>query len=255
VGRIYGLGWAERPKRAHWRAAAVWLMTAAVALGAVLVGVALDGHTVPPIWNATAISLLAAGILIGMLTFAERRHPPAVPSGIAPVGPVNPGGLVAGVASFGDHAVNFGNTTIIEGPRSTRVSRGPDEPRSWLDVSDLQAACAGLAREIFNYLDDRGKDDPKRVPHWHGISPDADPAEKLRAFNEHTARSIAHDRDTLSGYDSRFLGRALALYDEIDHRGWFESPDRVRIEFQHPTNEIGVRRVASQLAKAGAATR
>ena len=88
IGRIYGfVGWAERPTRGHFRSIAVWLMTAAVALGVVLVGVGLEGHTVPVIWIGVAIGLFVAGAAIGLLTFTERRHtvrPAALPAPAVP---------------------------------------------------------------------------------------------------------------------------------------------------------------------------
>jgi hypothetical protein len=62
-------------------------------------------------------------------------------------------------------------------------------------------------------------------------------------FSDHQAGASA--ASVMARYDSQLSAEALALYDEFARRGLVGIIDR--IEFEYPSNPLGVRRVAQHL--------
>lgn len=117
-----------------------------------------------------------------------------------------------------------------------------------LPESQLAYECRETVKEIERFLEVESATDPSRTPHWHGVPDNASEGEKRRAIERHTQALLDHSGRMMRSFDSQFGVRVLWLYDELARRGLTVGMDR--LEFEHPTNPLGIRRIMQQLGTA-----
>jgi hypothetical protein len=114
--------------------------------------------------------------------------------------------------------------------------------------ADLRRRCRQLGQQIAFFAAGRRATDPSRVPHWHGLAPDADMNE---AFNRRGQQSMDYSTETQNQYNVQFMGPALAVFDELLARGWIA--DSERRTFELPTNQLGIEEIARTFQRIGEA--
>jgi hypothetical protein len=115
--------------------------------------------------------------------------------------------------------------------------------------ADLRRRARQLGQQIAYFAANRRSNDPGSIPHWHGLPVDASEDQKTQAFNRHTQALLGHSTETQNQYNVQFMGPALALFDELEKRGWLDQQQRFR--FEHPTNQLGIEEVARTLQRIG----
>jgi hypothetical protein len=109
---------------------------------------------------------------------------------------------------------------------------------------ELAPRAEALSQELSDFLAERNRDDPSRE--WPLQPRSSDETVRQRQWADHTSRVLAFSTETMSRYQQRFAGRALAVFDDAVEAGLAEVKDRHGL--QNPTNSIGIRMGAQQLS-------
>jgi hypothetical protein len=125
---------------------------------------------------------------------------------------------------------------------------GPPKP-------DLATRAEALSRELYDFVAERKRDDPMmksflRSATGRSVLSDE---ERQREWAERTGDMHAFSTETMNRYRQRFAVRVLAVYDDAVAAGNEKPEDR--LSFEHPTNELGIERVAQRIGVIGHKTR
>jgi hypothetical protein len=111
----------------------------------------------------------------------------------------------------------------------------------------LRKRAERVSVDLLNLLAAYRANDPGRTPWWFS-HPDWDSLperERNRIFHEHSQRSSSHSTEFMNRYSVEFSTEALALFAEFRRRDLAAEEDRMW--FEHPTNPLGVEKVAQSL--------
>lgn len=100
----------------------------------------------------------------------------------------------------------------------------------------LRSRCRQLSAEIYQFMSDRDRDDRTHEMWYENTGAETEDEARKNWAREGIERD-RHFTTTMSRYRERFEGRALALFDAAEQRGWIASGERFR--FENPTNTHG----------------
>jgi uncharacterized protein (DUF3084 family) len=123
-----------------------------------------------------------------------------------------------------------------------RAEPVPPGEENQLDDDELKRRSAELADELFQFLEERGKQDPSGK--WIANATDAE----LDKFNQETMR---YDDETMGQYRRRFSGRVRSLVAKLKARGWWnleDLDDKERKRLERPLHPMSVQEIAERLS-------
>lgn len=120
------------------------------------------------------------------------------------------------------------------------VVRLPQLKRS--SKKDLRKQALDLSKELFDFTSKRRKHDPGLT---HSSYRASSAEERDKAWDAYTKLMINYSTETMSNYNAQYLTRALVLHDAFKEKGLTAGDERHW--FEHPTNILGIERVATEL--------
>jgi hypothetical protein len=114
-------------------------------------------------------------------------------------------------------------------------------------AAGLAGRAHALSRELYDFLAERRRDDPTLKLHLRSSSVSEE--ERHQRWIESTVSTMEFYTETMNRYGQRFEARALAIFDAAAKAGLADP--RKRVEFEHPTNPLGIQRIAQRLGTIG----
>lgn len=111
---------------------------------------------------------------------------------------------------------------------------------------ELRQQSLDLSKELFQFLDERGQEDPQRT------APLVDATDE--EINVRSQEMIRHDQETMRLYKRQFGGKVMASFEKLKRRGWW-NPENLEAEererFEAPVHSSDIERIAQRLNAIG----
>jgi hypothetical protein len=127
-----------------------------------------------------------------------------------------------------------------------RLTAERDALKSQPGDEELKQRSLKLSEKLFQFLDDRAENDPQSTKWLVGAS-DAE-------LNELSQRSIQYMKETMNLYDQQYAGQVMALFEALEHRGWWnleELDPEERKRIKNPGTPYDIRDIARRLSAIG----
>ncbi len=129
--------------------------------------------------------------------------------------------------------------STVDAPTSQAAAAQPGD-------EELKRRSRELADELFQFLDERGEQDPQHTRWIAGATDDE--------INEFSQAAMQYSNETMREYRRRFSGRVRALVAELKQRSWWDLEDvnpKERKRLENPLHPISVQAIAERLSEIG----
>jgi hypothetical protein len=189
-------------------------------------------HKLRDLWVGLAVALIIGGPGLSLGIWGAEH-------GTAHVGFWPHAGEVAGLA-----LVAFGIYFGVAVGRGWWLPGGFAPERAAPAPPDLATRAEALARDLYDFLADRQRDEPQFDLIW--MTDNVTEQDRQRRWAENGNRLKAFHAETMTRYGQRFAGRAINVFEEAAAVG-LAQPEK-RWFMRHPAGTHGIENIAQQMS-------